>query len=679
LVSALQPLKILGLLLGGLIALLACLLLAVKLFVNPNAYKARITQAVKHASGRELTLAGDIKLAVFPWVALDLGAVSLGNPPGFEQVPFAAVKHASVRVKLLPLLRKELQVGRVEIDGLDLRLVKNAAGHGNWEGFGGKDQAAPSSATSGPQTLPDLAGLIVKDSRVSFQDMVADHINLNVGHLASGVTVPVDLKVDLTTGPGAQPITVAGKLELTPDAATRQYRIANLDLEGTLVPAAGSAAVPWKFAVPDLSADLAAQTLTAGAFAADFAGAHLTGSLDGSHIVDAATLAGSFKLDPLSPRELMSRLGMTAPVTRDPKVLARIGASGEFSYGGNALSADKLNVRFDDSTLQGEAAITNLDTKALSFDLAVDRIDVDRYLSPAPPKTQAQPQPPGKPAEKAAEVPTSGLKALLLHGTLSIGSATVAGINLRQVLFNLDAKDGVAHLAPAKAQLYGGDYAGDITLDSRGATPALQLDQRMTGIDVGQLLSDLAKSRRLSGRGNVTSSLTARGADADSILKSLNGHVDANLANGAVEGIDLWFEINRAVSLIQKQALPSGASSGRTRFDTFKASADLNNGVATTKDLNIASQNLHVSGQGTSNLVTEALDYQLRATLYKGAAGAKSGTLAEVPVTITGTMSSPKVSPDLGGMARARVQQELDKHKEQLMQQAQDKLQNLFK
>ena len=670
-----QPLKIPGLVLGGLIALIACVLLGVKLFVNPNDYKARITQAVKHTTGRELTLAGDIKLAVFPWVALDLGAVSLGNPPGFEQVPFAAVKHAAVRVKLLPLLRKELQIGRVEIDGLDLRLIKNAAGHGNWEGFGSKDEAAPGSATSGPQTLPDLAGLTIKDSRVSFQDMVADHINLNVGHLASGVAVPVDLKVDLTTGPGAQPITVAGKLELTPDAATRQYRVANLDLEGTLTPAAGSAAVAWKFTVPDLSADLTAQTLTAGAFTADFAGAHLTGSLDGSHIVDAPIVAGSFKLDPLSARDLMSRLGMTAPVTRDPKVLARIGASGEFSYGGNALSADKLNLQLDDSTLQGKAAITNLDTRALSFDLAVDRIDVDRYLSPAPPKTQAQPERP----EKPAEAPTSGLKALLLHGTLSIGSATVAGISLRQVIFNLDAKDGVAHLAPAKAQLYGGDYAGDITLDSRGATPALQLTQSMTSIDVGQLLNDLAKSRRLSGHGNVTSNLTARGADADTILKSLDGHVDANLANGAVEGIDLWFEINRAMSLIQKQTLPTGSSSGRTKFDTFKASADLNNGVATTKDLNIASQNLHVAGQGTSNLVTEAIDYQLRATLYKGATGAKAGTLAEIPVTITGTMSSPKVSPDLGGMARARVQQELDKHKDQLKQQAQDKLQNLFK
>jgi AsmA protein len=674
-----QPLKILGFVLGGLIALIACLLIAVKLFVNPNDYKGRITQAVKHSTGRDLTLAGDIKLAVFPWVGLDLGAVSLGNPPGFEQVPFATVKHAAVRVKLLPLLRKQLDIGRVEIDGLDLRLIKNAAGRGNWQDFGGEEaapgSAAPGSSTSGPQTLPDLAGLIVTDSRVSFQDMVADRINLNVGHVASGVTVPIDLKAVLSTGPGAQPLPIAGKLEFTPATASKQYRIANLDLKGTMVPAPRTAPVSWKFAVPELILDLTAQTLKADGFTAHFAGARLSGSLEGNHIVDAPALGGSFKLEPLPVRGFMEGLAMTAPVTRDPKALSRLAASGEFTYGGNALGADKLNIQLDDSTLTGKAAVTNLDTKAIDFDLAVDRIDVDRYLSPAPAKMQAAPKAP----EKPAAVPTSGLKSLLLHGTLSIGSATVAGMNLRQVLFSLDAKDGVAHLAPVKAQLYGGDYAGEITVDSREATPALQLNQRMSGIDVGQLLNDLAKSRRLSGRGNVTSNLTARGADSDTILKSLNGHVDTNLANGAVEGIDLWFEINRAMSLIQKQTLPSGSSSGRTRFDTFKASADLNSGVATTKDLNIASQNLHVTGQGASNLVTEAINYQLRATLYKDSSGANTKTLAEIPVTVTGTMSNPKVSPDLGGIAKARVQQELDKHKDQLKQQVQDKLQGLFK
>jgi AsmA protein len=175
---------------------------------------------------------------------------------------------------------------------------------------------------------------------------------------------------------------------------------------------------------------------------------------------------------------------------------------------------------------------------------------------------------------------------------------------------------------------------------------------------------------------------SAQGLAGDALMKTLNGHIAANVDNGAVEGIDLWFEINRAIALIQKQPLPDGKSSGDTRFDVFKASADITNGLATTRDLNIASQNLRVTGQGTTNLVTDAIDYQVKATLLKGApttVGAAGSTLADIPLIITGTTSSPRVQPDLEAMAKARIQQELDKHKGEIQQKLMDKLKDVFK
>ena len=75
-----RALRIVGLVVGGLVVLLVILLLAVRLFVNPNDYKDRIAQAVKSSTGRELTLSGPIKLSVFPWLALEIGPASLGNP-----------------------------------------------------------------------------------------------------------------------------------------------------------------------------------------------------------------------------------------------------------------------------------------------------------------------------------------------------------------------------------------------------------------------------------------------------------------------------------------------------------------------------------------------------------------------------------------------------------------------
>jgi AsmA protein len=206
-------------------------------------------------------------------------------------------------------------------------------------------------------------------------------------------------------------------------------------------------------------------------------------------------------------------------------------------------------------------------------------------------------------------------------------------MKLTNVSIGVHAKDGITRIAPAKAQLYGGQYTGAVTLDERASTSVLNIDQTMTSIDVAQLLDDFAKTKRLSGRGNVTTHLIARGRTSEEMIKTLSGHIDANLANGALEGIDLWYEINRAQSLLKQQALPAGSSAGRTAFDTFRASADLNNGIATTKDLTITSQLLRVTGQGYTNLVSQVIDYDINATVLKAPPAAaqnaiSSGTIA---------------------------------------------------
>jgi AsmA protein len=663
-----RVLKFVAIVFGSIVALLVLVLLAARLLINPNDYKDRIAKAVKTSTGRELALPGDIRLSVFPWVALELGPASLGNPPEFGAEPFAAVRHAALRVKLLPLLRKQLQIGRVDIDGLDLRLQRNAAGQGNWQGFG---TAAPSAAPApGPrlEAVRELAGITISDSRVSYQGLVLEQVNLEVGHVIPGAPAPVKLRFNLAVAP--RTISLAGKFDLTPDVAKSEYRLGRLQLDGSLGTAPGATpAVPWSFSTPELSVDVAQQTVRTASFSVQLGAAHLTGSLEGSSILDAPSVTAAFELAPLSPRELFPRFGITLPRTRDPKALSTLAASGDLAYGGNALRGSKLEVHLDDTALHGSAAVTNLDTDAIAFDLALDHIDLDRYRGPEQPAPSSQP----------AQLPSGALTALQMNGTLTVGSATVAGINLTQLHVGVTAKGGVTHIAPATAKLYDGNYTGDINLDERGAVPVMSLNQSMTRVDVAALARDFLKSRRLSGRGTIASNLTTRGGTSDELLKSLNGRAAASIDNGAIEGVDLWFEINRALSLIQKQSLPSGEGSGRTRFDTFKASADVVNGVASIHDLSIASQNLRVTGQGTANLATEAIDLQVKATVYRGAAGAAAGTLADIPLTIAGTFASPTVRPDLEAIAKAGVQQQIEKHKEELQQKLQDQLKELLK
>ncbi|HLZ99518.1 MAG TPA: AsmA family protein, partial [Steroidobacteraceae bacterium] len=199
--------KILSVLVGAVIAFIVLALLAVRLFVDPNDYKPRIAAAVKNSTGRELALQGDIKLSVFPWIALQLGPASLGNPPGFSDEPFVSFQHAAVRVKLLPLLSRRVEVGRVELDGLDLKLLKNRQGQGNWEGYGRSAAAPPAEARAqtpakgGGETLQGIDGIAITHARVTYENLTLENVSLETGAFAGRSRVPVTLHVDVVRGP----------------------------------------------------------------------------------------------------------------------------------------------------------------------------------------------------------------------------------------------------------------------------------------------------------------------------------------------------------------------------------------------------------------------------------------------------------------------------------------------
>ncbi|HEY7889736.1 MAG TPA: AsmA family protein [Steroidobacteraceae bacterium] len=543
-----RVLRIIGIVIGCSVVVLIAAVIALWLTLNPNAYKGRIEAAVRTSTGRDLSLSGNIRLAIFPSLALELGPATLGNPPGFRSSqPFASLQRVALRVRVLPLLHHQIDVGRIEIDGLDLRLLKNAQGQGNWSMPAGKTPVPAPQSSGSQMTLGAIAGVVVKNSRVSYQEMVADHVSVTVGHVASGVPVPVKWNLDLTSGAGARPIALSGNATLQYDAKT----------------------------------------------------AHLSA----------------------------------------------------------------LDARIDDSTLRGNAAVTNLASGAMSFDLSIDRMDLDRYLNAAPRKAGAQPAPPPPAAQnqQPTELPTSALKTLQLNGKAAIGAATIYGMKLSQVKVGLTADGGVLHILPATAMLYGGTSKGEVTLDAHGNVPVLHLGESLSGVDIQPLLTDFAKLNRVSGRGNVTLNLTAHGNTTAALMSSLDGQAAVNLTNGAIQGIDLWSAINSAVALAERRSLPATGGGNSTRFDAFKASAHLANGVATTKDLNIASGDLRVTGQGTASLVTEAIAYHLNAAILKGAAA--SAALANVPLVVTGTMKSPSVRPDTQSLVKSVAQQQLQKHK----------------
>jgi AsmA protein len=236
-----------------------------------------------------------------------------------------------------------------------------------------------------------------------------------------------------------------------------------------------------------------------------------------------------------------------------------------------------------------------------------------------------------------------------------VGSLHFSPLDFSNVRLTLGSKAGVMHLFPSLAQIDGGSYSGNITLDNRGATPLLAMDEHLSGVDMARLLASTSYKGRLSGHGNVNVKATARGAALDAVMQSLNGHFDANLAGGALEGIDLAYELGQAEALLKHTAQPTRSNPPRTKFDAVKMSAEITNGVAKTTDLTISSPVLRVTGQGSANLVNKAIDFQMLASVLKS----PGATLADIPLKITGTYVDPTVRPDVEALAKGQLKQKL--------------------
>lgn len=203
-------LKILGIGFGALVALVVAAMIIVPMVIDPNDYRDKITAVVKEATGRELRIIEPMKLSVFPWLGIKLGKVEFSNAPGFGAQPFAAIEGAQVKVKLLPLLRKRVEMDTITLDGLRLNLARNSAGVNNWDDLvkpaAAEEQKPEEPAAKGDplQALARLAigGIQFSDAQLVWDDQQQKQraeisaLNLTSGELSIERPFPLTLDLD---------------------------------------------------------------------------------------------------------------------------------------------------------------------------------------------------------------------------------------------------------------------------------------------------------------------------------------------------------------------------------------------------------------------------------------------------------------------------------------------------
>jgi AsmA protein len=272
------------------------------------------------------------------------------------------------------------------------------------------------------------------------------------------------------------------------------------------------------------------------------------------------------------------------------------------------------------------------------------------------------------------------LRSLDLAGALGVGPARLAVVDLTNGRVAVPARDGKVRLSPSEARLFGGSYAGEVDIDATGPVPRLALNERLNSIDFAQLFATLLESDRVSGKGSATARVTATGRTTDAMLRSLSGTMNFEVADGALEGLDLWYEIRRAQALLEREAVPAREGPARTPFRALEASGEIRDGVLATDDLEAALDYLRVDGRGTVDLVERELDYALRVRVLDAPpAGADAAAMqnlvrAEIPVSVSGPFSDLAVRPDVESYVQGRAQQALQEEAEELVQKLEQKL-----
>ncbi len=696
---------------------------------DPNIHKGEIARFVEERTGRPLTIREDVSLSLFPWVGLRLGAMELGNAPGFGPEPLARIASAHIQVKWWPLWQRRVEVDSVTLHGLQINLEKNGAGINNWAGLGRSSGQPPAQ---GPTTAPDptshapadqtpspeprlLAAMIVEgiqvlDTLISWRDATKNGTTivtipkLTTGAVRENAPVPVTLQLHMTEE-GDTPLTVDLEMKgaLLVQLAEKMVRMKPLQIaltaQGKGLPSGKerldstlNLEVDWPNERVRLE-EWQISTSSIGQPPASGAEWTMNGHMEGQHLLSAPQITGTWTVPPFPLREVLQRGGLSLPKTQDPKALGEADGVISLVADSEGLTLTNGQGHLDGSQWQGQLAVQDFSHPAIHWDLTLDRLDIDRYRPPTVgtrtaegvevvehPAEKINPSIEPSPASTGRPL-MAPLHSLEMKGRLRVDQLKVANLTLQGVDMPVQGKQGMIQLAPVQAHLYQGALAMDLLLDTTGTTPSLTVDGHLEGVQAGPLWQDLKGHAPVTGVATVHTHLTTTGETEEGIKKNLRGTGRFALKEGVIQGVDLQKLLNDASLLLKGQPAPASEGREETPFSSLDGSVTITNGVVDNRDLNLLSSLWRVRGAGTVNLPTEQVDYLLKASVVEPPPEQGGRTLTElagvtVPVRVTGHMAHPAWKLEVKTLLEQGV---TAKAKEKLSNKIQDKATEFLK
>jgi len=416
----------------------------------------------------------------------------------------------------------------------------------------------------------------------------------------------------------------------------------------------------------DSGADtLALQSLRAEAF-----GLKLSGNVAGRNISSAATWTGAASVAQFSPQALLQRFGLPPQPTSDPQALTRATVDSRFTITNASAELTGLTLALDDTTIKGSFTLQGFEAPAYRFVLDVDAVDADRYLPPKARDAEA-----GEATAGDIELPQNN--TMNLDGTMQVGSLKLAGMQFANVGGHIVIGGGNLAVEEARANLYGGTFAGNFRVQAAGGDPGLSLQGQAAGLQLEPLIAALTASEpNFSGTGSFDLNLAGKGRTVMQNVQTAGGNVSFDMSSGAIKGFNLGRTLCAAYNVTQRAPGPPDLPAV-TAFESIRGSAVVSAGTASSSDLLARTSFMDVNGTGTLALVTQELDYDMAAKLTGPVGIANCETLdrhagAELPFTIKGAVTSPSIVPDFGKLLREGV-------RDAIQERLQDRLRDLIR
>lgn len=676
--------KVVMVLLIGAVGILAVAAVSLYLFFDPNDFRDRISAEVKEATGRDLTIEGDLSLSVFPWLAVETGRIELGNADGFGSDPFLTFEQASLSVRLLPLIfRQEIAVGTASLDGLVVNLEVARNGRTNWDDLveAGEEDAEDSASDGGPSAL-DVASISVRNADVSYLDRGAGsryelaNLNFETGRIKAGSPVALRGNFDFDVDDGALGGYLALRATAEMSEGAEQVTVSGLNLSGVLTGIVENQ-TEINFDSRELVVDTVAQTIDAGEMDLTVLGLSMSADVEPFSYAGDIRPTAALRVAQFSLKDLLTTLDIEPPVTANPDALQRVELNATASLGATHLTLNELALDLDRSQMTGMLAIPVADDAALRFELDVDEIVLDDYMAPADDSAGG-----ASSSDDDVEIPVDLIRTLEANGKLSIRRASLTGLQFEFAELGLQASGGKLRLNPLAAQLYEGTYSGDVRIDASRDRASVSVNEKIAGVSLRPLAQAMFEKDNITGSINGGFVLSGSGNTLAAIRQDLDGNMNFELVDGAWEGVDVWHQLRAARALLRGQPVPQPRTPVRTQFSNVKASGTVTDGIFENNDFRAELPFLQLTGSGSVDLVQAQVNYGLRVRVLEkpelmgNVSDAELADFTEtvIPLKITGALAAPKIQPDVEAILRQELEQKIDEKKEEVRDRILDRL-----